>query len=77
MKRYIIVNVTHEAWTPHHSQLHPHDRPKYIHFDRDEAEKELLRLAKEYQGDDFILFESVATAVPQASGTGVIEIQCV
>ena len=37
--------------------------PKYIHYCRANAEKELLRLQSTYPNGEFVLLESVATAV--------------
>lgn len=57
-----------------HSRIDSADgRPSYIHHTKDSAERELLRLSKE-NNFEYYLFESIATARDQITGTGLIEI---
>ncbi len=50
-------------------------RPTYLHFEREEAERECLRLAKRYPGGEFHLFEAIAKAEPARSDERVIRLE--
>ncbi len=72
-KCWVIINVD---YLPEYRDgfLIPDVRqPSFIHLNKDRAEEELLRLKKTLPGK-FVLFEAVATADAQITGTGVIEI---
>ena len=63
MKYFIIANIagaTDAAPLPG-LLLQPQFKPQYLAETRDEAETELLRLAKTYPDGVFVLFEAVAT----------------
>lgn len=60
------------TWTKHHSGgllIPANKRPTVLQRDRDAAERECLRLAREHMGGLFVLFAPVALAkrVPEAS----------
>lgn len=63
MKYYVIINVCdlHDCRFGHES-IPAHRRPSVLYWSREDAERELLRLANR-TGDEFLLFEAVATAV--------------
>jgi hypothetical protein len=62
MKGWMIVNVTNEIFNISHSHLDPNDRPSYIHYSREAAEEELIRIKKKNPSDEFMLFESTKIA---------------
>ena len=76
MKRWCIINL---EWlkpgkfngTPAHENLPERYRPGRFYQDRAVAEKELLRLRKEYRGDYF-LFEAVSKAVESPVVPGLL-----
>lgn len=47
-------------------------RPTFVHYDKEEAEKELLRLASTYHGE-FVLFEAVARTTRILTRLGYVE----
>ena len=63
MKRWVIVNLatltSRYSWEDE-CRIPVRHRPTFVHHDRVEAEKELLRLASSHPGE-FVLFESIAT----------------
>ena len=54
---------SHAGWSIPESH-----RPTFIHYDRDIAENELLRLQAKFPDDEFFLFKSVSRAVKAESG---------
>jgi hypothetical protein len=59
---YLIVDMSQNEWKRmwDHEELPQRKRPRYIHWYRDNAEKELLRLKKDFPDGDFVLFKAVA-----------------
>lgn len=63
MKYWVIINVSDLFdWRFGHEQLPENRRPSILYWTREDAEREILRLAAK-TNDQFLLFESVATAV--------------
>ena len=68
MKYWIIVNISDLSQLPGWNEaIPPKHRPSRLYCSRDDAERELLRLANR-TGGEFLLFESVAAAVRHGSG---------
>lgn len=61
MKFWMIVNIAQHFDGFNHGTLQERCRPKWMHFHKEWAEKELLRLKDKYPHGEFILLESIAT----------------
>lgn len=62
-KAWVIVNLQDAGWICGH-KLPQNCRPSFIHFEKELAEDELLRLQALHPNGDFYLFETVAFAQP-------------
>ncbi len=62
MTFYLIVDMSENEWQGSwdHEVIPQRKRPTYIHWDEDEAEKELLRLKKKSPQGDFVLFKAIS-----------------
>lgn len=72
MTHLILDGADMDTWQRHHSGgllVPPHKRPTVLQADRNRAELEVLRLAREHPGGLFVLYAPVAIAkrVPEAS----------
>lgn len=68
MKYWLILNVCDLTSLPGWNEKIPANfRPSLVYWSREDAEREMLRLANSTDGE-FILFESVATAVKHGDG---------
>ncbi len=76
MTHLILDACDMDSWQRHHSGgvLIPADkRPTVLQADRERAEREVLRLAREHMGGLFVLFAPVAIGkrVPEASHVNI------
>lgn len=79
MKSWVIINLhmLEPNRTPfgefgEDCRIPERQRPTFVHHDKAEAEKELLRLASTYHGE-FVLFEAVAKTSRILTRLGYVE----
>lgn len=75
---YLIVNMGQAAVRNGGWALSPFSgSPRFVHDDREEAERELLRLQKLNPRAELVLFESIAEAVPGVHDRGSLMIKAI
>ena len=78
-KRWMILNmngVCEEIYSrPGTEQIPKTRRPTVVYHDKNVAENELLRLQGKYSDCEYVLFESVAQAVPGLFDRGILFIE--
>ena len=63
-KFWMIVNITAIIEIFSDCEIPEYHAPRYVYFNKDRAEQELIRLQTKYKNGKFVLLEAVAQFLP-------------